>query len=220
MAKVPIPGLVKTRLQETLSPVECAELHKAFLRDTLNLARKIRQAFTFVAFTPSHQRGIIQKVVPPDVSLFSQEGEKLGERMGRAISHAMGLGYCPVIVLGCDSPSLPSSYLKKALSSLGRADVCLGPSKDGGYYLIGMKMLHKSIFENIPWGTDKVLSITLDRAKSIGLEIALLPEWYDVDDIKGLLLLAEELGDKHSIRYAREVLNKFSICPAGGNSEF
>lgn len=195
MTRAPIPGAVKTRLQARLTPEQCAELHKAFLLDTLDLTSKFKKAAVFLAFTPKRHRQFFEKMLLHPAVLLPQQGNDLGKRMYGAIKEAFSEGYSPVIVIGSDSPSLQPSHIDKAFEALKTADVCLGPSRDGGYYLIGTHRPHKELFEDIPWGENKVFATTLERARGVGLKTSILPGWYDVDAPDDLIYLRAELTE-------------------------
>jgi hypothetical protein len=116
--------------------------------------------------------------------LFAQEGKDLGEKMRRAIHDRFVEGYKRVVIIGSDSPSLPVSYIEQALSS--DKDMVLGPSIDGGYYLIGMREKVVEIFDGVAWGTEKVLSETYERLVKNGAALEILPVWYDIDSPEDL----------------------------------
>jgi hypothetical protein len=102
------------------------------------------------------------------------------------------------VVLNSDSPTLPTGFLVETAAALARPGdrAVLGPSSDGGYYLLGLKAAHRHMFENIAWSTDQVAKQTLERAREIGLDVHRLPVWYDVDDVDGLRRLRAELSDR------------------------
>lgn len=199
MTRVPIPGATKTRLQVSLTPEECAELHVAFLLDTLDLTCAIKNVSVFLAFTPKKQgqffeKLFLEKSLSHRIVLLPQQGNNLGKRIYEAIKTVISQGYDRVIVIGSDSPTLQPDHVRKALENLETVDVCLGPSRDGGYYLIGMCQPHKGLFEGIPWGEGNVFEITLKKVRETGLKTLILPEWYDVDTPEDLLYLRTRLA--------------------------
>ena len=125
------------------------------------------------------------------IRLFVQEGINLGERMRQAFQDRFEEGYERVVIIGADSPTLPTAYIEQALQS--KKEVVIGPSTDGGYYLIGMQGKMTDIFERVPWGTDRVLSETLNVLKEQQAEAELLPVWYDVDLPEDLRFLKTHL---------------------------
>ncbi len=118
--------------------------------------------------------------------LVTQKGNNLGERMCNAIQWLFDNGYQKVSLIGTDSPDLPPAFIKDAFQKLDSYKLVIGPSEDGGYYLIGMKNPFDMLFKNIEWGSDKVLKCTVSKAYSAGISYFLLPEWYDIDDLRSL----------------------------------
>jgi rSAM/selenodomain-associated transferase 1 len=199
MTRAPIPGATKTRLEGSLTSQQCAELHKAFLLDTLDLTGRCKNVTVFLAFTPKRHRQFFEKLPFHPAILLPQHGKDLGERIFAAIKTVSSRGYDTVIVIGSDTPTLQPSHIEKAFKALKKADVCLGPARDGGYYLIGMNQPHKGLFEEIPWGTEKVFQTTLNRAQVAGLKTSLLPRWYDVDTPEDLRDLCNQLAELKKI---------------------
>ena len=109
------------------------------------------------------------------------------------------MGFCSVCLINSDSPTVPEQVFTEAATILAQPGetLVLGPSSDGGYYLVGLKRLHRALFEDIPWSTDRVLQQTIERARKINLKVHFLPSWYDVDDRKTLRRLCEELFAPH-----------------------
>ena len=114
-----------------------------------------------------------------DIRMFVQEGESLGDKMRGAIQGRFTEGYERVVIIGSDSPSLPVSYINRAVGS--DKDMVLGPSMDGGYYLIGMRGKVVEVFKDVTWGTETVLQETCEHLLQNGASLELLPVWYDVD---------------------------------------
>lgn len=197
MARAPIPGATKTRLEASLSPEECAQLHQAFLLDILDLTCAIKNVTVFLAFTPKNQRQFFEKLFLEEslahVVLLPQQGDNLGKRIFEAVKNVVLQGYDCVIVIGSDSPTLQTNHIKKAFETLETADACLGPSRDGGYYLIGMHKPQKKLLNGIPWGEGDVFDITLAKAQQAGLKTSILPQWYDVDTPDDLVRLRADI---------------------------
>jgi len=220
MTKAPQAGRVKTRLVPPLTPQEAAELNKCFLRDTATAissacrcrpasdANKMQfeRATTSVCeaataacgiavYTPLGAESVYDDILPPDFSLLPQRGDKFGERLYCAVEDLFKCGFESVCLIDSDSPTVPAESFANAAELLGTCDdrVVLGPSDDGGYYLIGVKKPHRHLFEQIDWSTERVLNQTMQRASEIGLEVKLLPAGYDVDDDSSLERLCSEL---------------------------
>ncbi|HAF16696.1 MAG TPA: glycosyltransferase [Blastocatellia bacterium] len=198
MAKLPIAGSVKTRLTPPLAPEEAAALSECFLRDmTMNFA-SLNAGGTegVVLYTPANSKMLLRELLPNTFKLVAQRGETLGERLINAADELLSNGFESVCLINSDSPTLPREILETAVSHLARNGdrVVLGPSEDGGYYLIGLKRPHRNLFERIAWSTADVLAHTIERAAEINLPVELLPTWYDVDDSSSLRLLCDELS--------------------------
>jgi rSAM/selenodomain-associated transferase 1 len=116
------------------------------------------------------------------IPLISQKGSDLGEKMYNAIKWLFSKGYKKVSLIGADSPDLPLAFIIDAFEKLNSYKLVIGPSEDGGYYLIGMNKPYDSIFKDIQWGHDSVLKDTISNANAAGISYFLLPEWYDIDD--------------------------------------
>lgn len=198
MARVPFAGAVKTRLTPPLTPEEAATLSMCFLRDmTTNVVGLTGdRAKGVVLYTPATAEGLLHGLLPNGFRLFPQRGETLGERLGNAAAELLNKEFDSVCLINSDSPTLPSKILTTAASLLAQDGdrVVLGPSQDGGYYLIGLKYPHRYLFERIAWSTADVLAHTVERAADMDLPVELLQTWYDVDDSATLRLLCEELS--------------------------
>ncbi len=182
-AKEPVPGQVKTRLSPPLSPAAACRLYRGFLEDILEETASVPGLELALAYTPAGARDFFRALAPAMVQLFPQEGGDLGERQARALARGFAMGFEAVLLRGSDTPDLPGSILLEARDQLasGNAELVLGPSRDGGYYLIGLKSLYPELFEGLAWSTDTVLAGTLDRAAALALRVHLLPPWQDID---------------------------------------
>jgi rSAM/selenodomain-associated transferase 1 len=206
MTKAPQAGRVKTRLVPPLTPEEAAELNKCFLRDTaaaISSACSRRPAddegktrsSPIAVYTPVGAERAYTDVLPTDFSLLSQRGDEFGERLYLAVEDLFKCGFDSLCLIDSDSPTVPAENFEEAVELLSTSEdrVVLGPSDDGGYYLIGMNKPHRHLFEQIDWSTERVLNQTMQRATEIGIEVKLLPTGYDVDDDASLRRLRDEL---------------------------
>jgi len=125
------------------------------------------------------------------VKLIDQVGDDLGGRMTQAFDVLFSRGYHRVVIVGTDVPTLPLDYFKQALAQLETHDLVLGPALDGGYYLIGLRKPAPDLFADIPWSTDRVLTLTQEKAHGLRLTTATIPPWRDVDTIEDLAALIE-----------------------------
>ena len=196
--KNPVPGQVKTRLIPHLSAEQAALLYQAFLVDWCNALSAISTAHRVIAYTPPESLSVLQTLIGEDPVYLPQQGTSLGERLIAAARWACDQGYTKFLFVGSDSPTLPIQYLEHALNLLESREVVIGPSVDGGYYLIGFSKYGASlsiptIFETITWSTDLVFRQTLGKIQTVNARLALLPPWYDVDTPAGLQLLRDHL---------------------------
>ncbi len=190
MAKAPRPGAVKTRLCPPLTPGLAADLYRAFLRDTLALARALPDTAVGVVHPPSTDDWPLRALLPPGVLLWPQEAGGLGSGLDGAFAGAFARGYRRVVVMSSDSPTLPVAALEEAFAALDAHDVVLGPTDDGGYYLIGLDRPRPRLFEAITWSTAAVYAQTLERAAESGLRVHATTPWHDVDTVADLAALA------------------------------
>lgn len=180
-AKAPVPGYVKTRLQTHLSPEECAQLHSSFIIDTIGVAKMVEETDIFLSCHPDINDPFFQKVATEfEVRLAPQNGNDLGERMANAIKEALLTGHKKVIIIGSDSPDLPPEYIQEGFKRLDSSDMVIGPSTDGGYYLIGGRK-ELPVFDGITWSNREVFEKTLKKAGENNLIFSVLNEWYDID---------------------------------------
>jgi rSAM/selenodomain-associated transferase 1 len=202
MTKAPQAGRVKTRLVPPLTPEQAAELNKCFLRDTAaaissacSRSETATGACGIAVYTPVGAESAYTDILPADFSLLPQRGEKFGERLYFAVEDLFNCGFESVCLIDSDSPTVPAENFQKAIELLRMSEdrVVLGPSDDGGYYLIGVKKPHRHLFDQIDWSTERVLIQTMQRATAMGLELKLLPTGYDVDDGVSLHRLRKEL---------------------------
>lgn len=205
MAKSPRPGAVKTRLAPALGMSGAAELAACFLGDTLDLMARLACATPLVAYAPEAERGFFETL---GIALVPQRGRDLGSRLVGVFDDVFQLGFPAAMVGGVDTPTLPPEYLEQAISLLtdGRADAVIGPTEDGGYYLLGLRALHPELFEGVAWGSSRVFSQTMSRAAAIGIRVATLPTWHDVDtpaDLERLALELDGLAHAQSPRTSR-----------------
>lgn len=198
MAKAPRPGRVKTRLAPPLTLDQSAALNICFLRDTTaNIAEICADAPAdgLISYTPVGDEALFDGILPDTFALIAQRGDGFGERLLAAATDILALGYGAVCLIDSDSPTVPAAAFEQAVSALNQPGdrVVLGPSNDGGYYLIGLKHPHPEPFANIAWSTGAVYAETVAAIHAAHLPLVELPIWYDVDDAATLLILQHEL---------------------------
>jgi len=183
-AKTPKPGKVKTRLLAAVSAKTAAELHEACVADTLRLGRKLRgcDVFVFAAGGTSYFRKMEKEQGSgARVRVLPQRGANLGERMENAFRKCFAMGYREVVVIGTDTPWMGAERVRQAFAELRANDVVIGPAEDGGYYLLGMRKMVPEIFRGIPWSTEWVLELTIEKIVALKLRGKLLRKDFDLD---------------------------------------
>lgn len=225
MTKAPQPGRVKTRLVPPLTAEQAAELNACFLHDTAaaiaiacsgrpgsdanqtrlapqgaSQSEPATEAVGVAVYTPVGAESMYESILPADFLLLPQRGDNFGERLFFAAQDLFQCGFGSVCLIDSDSPTVPAESFESAVQLLKPSGdrVVLGPSDDGGYYLIGLKKLHRELFERIEWSTERVFEQTVQRAGEIGLNVNLLPVGYDVDDAVSLQRLRQELLSKET----------------------
>jgi rSAM/selenodomain-associated transferase 1 len=195
MAKAPRAGRVKTRLSPPLTLEQTAALNIEFLRDTTENLATIPGTAGLISYTPVGDEELFDRLLPETFALVPQRGDGFGERLLAAAEDILSIGYGAVCLIDSDSPTVPGAAFYQAVLALMEPGerVVLGPSDDGGYYLIGMKRAHREPFERISWSSGSVLAETVERCRDAGLEVVMLPAWYDVDDAGTLKVLTAEL---------------------------
>jgi rSAM/selenodomain-associated transferase 1 len=195
MAKYPAVGQTKSRLTPPLTPAQAAALYEALLRDTIELAARLSHIDLVIAHTPPGATGYFRDISPPETRLLPVACGDIGDCLIQTLGKLMEGGYARVVALNSDGPTLPLEYIRQAFAALDASpvDVVLGPSEDGGYYLIGLKQPHPALFQGIAWSTDRVTAQTLTKAQTMGLTVAELPSWYDIDRAVDFDRLCSEL---------------------------
>ncbi|HEV2056893.1 MAG TPA: TIGR04282 family arsenosugar biosynthesis glycosyltransferase [Methylomirabilota bacterium] len=195
MAKAPEPGRVKTRLCPPLSPDDAAELYRCFLLDKIAQAREVAGVERVLAFVPA-QAAAVFEALAPGFTLLAQRGADLTARLVAVCDELFRSGCDAAIVIDSDTPTLPTERLERAVAVMsgGGHDLVLGPSEDGGYYLIGLRRPHPELFEGMRWSTATVLEETERRARALGLSSTRLSAWYDVDTAADLARLQAEIA--------------------------
>jgi uncharacterized protein len=194
MAKAPRPGMVKTRLAQSLSVEAVTELYCCLLDDTLTLAQSLGDVEVAIMCPASDVNELAQLVGTQlkrnEPSVVAQKGEGLAAGLTSVFTHfAEGRA----IAFNSDSPHLPRAVLEDAFETLATHDVVVGPTHDGGYYLVGAKASHPTLFASDGMGTSSALERLLSRARDLGLFVGFADPFYDIDVSDDLARLAEEL---------------------------
>lgn len=213
----PVPGSTKTRLMPYYTAEQCAELHRCFLRD---IAREMRgHSFDIVVAYTGGEPVFLKKVFGKDARFIGQRGDGLGERMENAFSDVLKMGYGKVVLTGSDIPELESDTIDTAFAMLEDYDAVIGPTADGGYYLLGMKELHHEAFDVKKYGIKTVFEETVSSIRNAGLTVDAVEEYNDIDTKEDLAAFRRRFADdarlrcSHSARFVTDNLKISVIIP-------
>jgi uncharacterized protein len=192
MAKAPRPGAVKTRLEPSLSPAAVIDFYCCLLDDTLALARSLDDVEGAI-MCPDSDVNELAELAGSRVNVVAQKGEGLAAGLTSVFANFAERHQRRVIAFNSDSPHLPRSVLEDAFETLAAHDVVVGPTHDGGYYLVGAKASHPDLFASDGMGTSSALERLLSRARALELSVGFADPFYDIDIVDDLTRLAEEL---------------------------
>ncbi len=195
--KAPLPGTVKTRLSDRLAPEAILALYKGFVTDLLATLQTTGHDIR-IFYDPPDKKDVLVDWLGSGLFLYPQTGSDLGKRMEAAFIETFAAGYTHAVLIGSDIPDLPISILDAALDCLDRYPAVIGPSTDGGYYLIGFESegFLKEAFDRITWSTERVFASTMDRFAIHSRQIHVLPRWQDVDTYDDLLDLVRRMREQ------------------------
>jgi rSAM/selenodomain-associated transferase 1 len=192
MAKAPRAGSVKTRLAKSIALPAVTELYRCLLNDTIALAQALDRVDVAI-MCPASDVEDLSRSVAQTVRVMPQTGQGLAAGLACVFAHFTNPGYQRVIAFNSDSPHLPASILESAFDVLETCDLVVGPTHDGGYYLVGAKASHPDLFSNDGMGTANALEALLTRARALRLSVHLTDPFYDIDVADDLTQLADEL---------------------------
>ncbi len=192
MAKAPRPGVVKTRLSPNLPSAALIPLYRCLLQDTMSLATSLKGVEVAVMCRESDRQELAD-LLGDSVQIVTQQGEGLAAGLTSVFRHFTGAGRQQVIAFNSDSPHLAPSTLHRAFEILDQHEIVVGPTHDGGYYLVGAKAAHPSLFEGNGLGTSSALERLLLRTKALELSTGFTEHFYDIDVASDLIRLAQEL---------------------------
>jgi rSAM/selenodomain-associated transferase 1 len=205
IAKVPVPGQVKTRLTPPFSPQEAALLARAALTDTLEAVTAAPVARRVLALSGSEPEETTPSWLPAGFEVIPQRGGGLDERLAAAFTDAYADGM-PMVLIGMDTPQVTADLLTDAAMPLvsGEADAVLGPAADGGFWLLGLRAPDWSLLRGVPMSRDDTGQVQLARLQSAGLRVALMPELTDVDFARDAIQVAAGIpGSRFATMLAR-----------------
>lgn len=214
-AKPPLAGQAKTRLAAVLGDATAAELARAFVIDTWSLVGSLEWADPILATTDIDDPFWSEL---PGATVWAQGDGDLGDRMERTLRRALET-HDAAIVVGSDVPGVPVAALNQARAALTRADVVIGPSEDGGYYLIGFGgTCPPGAFAGVEWSTSHTRADTMVRLRSLGLAVVKVTPWFDVDEVDDLHRL-RHLGDRlrRAAPETARVLDTLALAPSSGS---
>jgi uncharacterized protein len=192
MAKAPKPGVVKTRLAQTLPLAAVVELYRCLLEDTIALARSLDDVHVAI-MCPASDVEELSRAVGDSVPIVPQSGEGLAAGLTSVFANFAATGRRRIVAFNSDSPHLPASVLQSAFEALAQSDVVVGPTHDGGYYLVGATAAHPELFAGDGLGTTNAYETLLGRVRTLGLSVNLTVPFYDIDVADDLSRLAGEL---------------------------
>jgi uncharacterized protein len=191
MAKAPKPGMVKTRLAQCLPPPAVTTLYCCLLEDTITLAQSLGSVNVAI-MCPASDIDDLKHVVGNSIRVVPQTGEGLAAGLTSVFAHFAVAGQ-RIIAFNSDSPHLPASVLQSAFEALTAHDLVVGPTHDGGYYLVGAKTAHSTLFDGDGMGTKSALEALLARARGLQLSVGFTDPFYDIDVTSDLIRLDAEL---------------------------
>lgn len=215
--RIPEPGKVKTRMMPYLSPSECAELQECCIKDSLEMLREV-DADKFICYEPSGDRNLLAELCK-ETNFIVQRGDDIGARMKNGLSDVFDIGYKSVLLMGSDIPEVKSSDITDAFSQLQSCDTVIGPSQDGGYYLIGMNDIKPELFTQSSYGHGKVLDELLHIAADNNIHVTLVAEHRDFDTKDDILYFREHIRHQHHLmesevgKFVTKVLRVSVIVP-------
>src|SRR5271167_4733795 len=219
MAKAPRAGRVKTRLAQSLPVEAVTELYRCLLDDTMALARSLGTV-EIAIMCPASDVEELTRLTRGVVGVVAQKGEGLAAGLTSVFAQFAAAGRRRVVAFNSDSPHLPASVLECAFEALVASDVVVGPTHDGGYYLVGAKATHPTLFEGDGMGTKSALEALLARARALHLSVGFTDPFYDIDMADDLIRLAAELrlAPARAPRTAAWLKQWERLCGAGRNA--
>ena len=212
LAKDPVAGQVKTRLLSRLSAVQAAAISAALLQDLLEHLNGLRDCSLFLAYSPAGAQPSMAQLAPPTYELFPQVDGDLGARMYGAFVELFRRGFGSVILIGGDLLPVPLDFFQRGFGYLNdrKNRGVIGPSDDGGYYLLGLSGSHRQLFAGMTWSHTGVFADTIRRMQAAGIDYLKLPEWCDIDipeDLSKVAAYLQRLPASSTERLRRTLTN-------------
>ena len=196
--KYPKPGHVKTRLAAELDQMSAAQIYEALAERVLTEIYPLAGSYEILLYVdPAHDMETYRKWIGDSWSFYSQEGDDLGERLSQAMGACFIAGYEKVAIIGSDCIGMEQEFIEDVFTKLDDDPFVIGPSSDGGYYLIASREDAPWLFEDVAWSTESVMETTLDKIEALGMENHILEEKLDVDTLDDLVRFRKELPESH-----------------------
>jgi rSAM/selenodomain-associated transferase 1 len=203
-----VAGQVKTRLCPPLTPDEAASLHGSLVLDLLERCQSLKGCDRILAGAPTQEHPFFGAMKTRfKVPVWDQVGHDLGARMAHTFQSSLVSPYHAVLIVGTDIPGLTVSLISTAFRSLEHHDIVLGPTVDGGYYLIGLRSPRPELFEDIPWSTDAVFALTQEKITTLGLTLKILPMLRDLDTVEDLQFFIQESKEQKNQVFSSRTKN-------------
>ena len=219
-AKKPVAGTVKTRLTQLITAAEAAEVYSAFLADAAVQYRDLDAQLRYYIAPGAAENGVDRHAIgmPIDSVIRQQNGDGLGERLANAFRDAFESGVALAAVIGTDHPTLPTVFVERAFRELkSPRRVVIGPTVDGGFYLLGMNEFRPALFAGMTYSRPDVFQTTIARAGEEGVDVVVLPMWYDVDTPASLIRLWKDIrGGTAAPTATRAVLSRIAEAHGWG----
>ena len=193
LARKPEPGKVKLALAEALGAPTAAKMYRSFIMDLCERFAHLSVPNRVLAYAPRGSRQAVKLLASPHWRIMAQEGRSRGQALAGLFEYAWRTGCQRAVVLLTDCPTVPGAFVIDAFDRLLIDDVVLGPTTDGGVYLVGLSLERPELFLGVDWDAGGVFDTLVDRAEAFGLILGLVPHWYEVEDRAGLDRLASHL---------------------------
>ena len=210
-AKEPVPGTVKTRLIPPFDGKQSAKFAGALINDAICMVERVDGFKNKVLYYyPSSGIDYFKKSKGAGWAFEPQKGKDLGERLSDAFYKIIKKNSSPVVIIGTDSPGLPTSFIHTSIWALKKYDIVIGPSRDGGFYLIGVSGYFPQLLKDIRWSTPNAYSDIIKNINSLNLTSYILPEWFDIDNIDDIHFFIKKMKgiDEDSYSHTKQFLSK------------
>ncbi|MCK5088106.1 MAG: TIGR04282 family arsenosugar biosynthesis glycosyltransferase [Melioribacteraceae bacterium] len=201
-ARYPVEGKVKTRLASTIGARSAANIYKKIAKNVINEIKSVPNSNKYIFYSEEKENGLIKKWLGKRFYYAHQNGDDLGERMQNAFRIVFGHSPNKVIIVGTDTPDLSADVINNAIDVLDKSDIVIGPAKDGGYFLLGMRKFYPELFQGIQYSTDTVFDETIKKINSLGLTFNRLNELQDIDTEGDLV---QWIGENKKTKLKKEV---------------